>query len=150
MAQALRIGQLARATGVGTKTIRYYEEVGVLPAPPRTGAGYRQYDQRSVGRLRFLRRARALGLSLQHLKVLAATLDGGPRPAMRPRLRALVRGQLSTVQRQIAELRLLQGQLERVLQRLRTSGRGNDGRECRCLEVESVPEPGAGRRARPP
>src|SRR5688572_27932428 len=148
MAQALRIGQLAKATGVAAKTIRYYEEVGVLPSPNRTGAGYRQYDQPSVGRLLFLRRARALGLSLQHLKALTAILDGGPRLAMRPRLRALVRGQVSTVQQQIAELRLLKGQLEGVLQRLRTPGRGDDGRGCRCLEIESIPARQAGRRGR--
>ena len=62
MAQALTIGQLAQATGVSARTIRYYEEVGVLPRPGRTTAGYRQYAQQGVHRLRFIRRARAPGL----------------------------------------------------------------------------------------
>jgi hypothetical protein len=74
-----------------------------------------------------------------HLKALAATLDGGPRPATRPRLLALLRGQLSAVRQQVAELQLLQGQLEQVLHRLLTSARADDGQGCRCLEIESVP-----------
>ena len=115
MAQALTIGQLAQATGVSAKTIRYYEEVGVLPRPSRTTAGYRQYAQQGVHRLRFIRRARALGLPLPHLKALTAVLDGGPRAMVRPRLLVLVRAQLSVVHEQITKLQLLQQQLEQVL-----------------------------------
>ena len=63
MAQALTISQLAKATGVPAKTIRYYEQIGVLPIPNRTAAGYRQYDQSGVHRLRFIRRARSLGVA---------------------------------------------------------------------------------------
>ncbi|GIX49725.1 MAG: hypothetical protein KatS3mg131_3936 [Candidatus Tectimicrobiota bacterium] len=57
----LTIGALARATGVASKAIRYYEQVGVLPAPARSAAGYRQYTRHDVHRLLFIRRARALG-----------------------------------------------------------------------------------------
>ena len=74
------IGQLARATGVTAKTIRYYEAIGVLPPPRRSAAGYRQYDRPAIDRLRFVRRARALGLPLGELKTLVATLDGVERP----------------------------------------------------------------------
>ena len=52
MAHALTIGQLAKATGVASKTIRYYEQIGVLPTPTRSAAKYRQYDQSGVERLR--------------------------------------------------------------------------------------------------
>jgi MerR family copper efflux transcriptional regulator len=138
MAQALTIGQVAQATGVLAKTIRYYEEVGVLPPPSRTAAGYRQYTERGVQRLTFIRRARALGLSLQHLKLLTAALDGGPRAAMRPRLLAVVRAQLSAVRQQIAELKLLQRQLEEALHRLLRRPRANYSGGCRCLEIEDV------------
>ena len=62
MAEPLTIGKFAQATGVPAKTIRYYEQVGVLPAPARTAAGYRQYTRHAVHRLLFIRRARALGL----------------------------------------------------------------------------------------
>jgi DNA-binding transcriptional MerR regulator len=58
MERPLTVGQLAHATGVPAKTIRYYEQVGVLPVPKRSGAGYRQYSRHDVHRLLFIRRAR--------------------------------------------------------------------------------------------
>jgi DNA-binding transcriptional MerR regulator len=139
MAQGLTIGQVARTSGVATKTIRYYERIGVLPAPSRTASGYRLYDQPGVERLRFIRRARSLGLPLQQLKALMATLDGGPGPALRPRLRVLVRGQLHAVSNQITELQLLRQQLERILQRMRTSTHQRTSGVCQCLETKSAP-----------
>ena len=67
MERPLTVGQFARATGVPAKTIRSYEHVGVLPVPRRSGAGYRHYSRHDVHRLLFIRRARALGLSLANL-----------------------------------------------------------------------------------
>lgn len=134
----LTISQLAKASGVPAKTIRYYEHVGVLPAPRRTASGYRQYDQAGVQRLRFVRRARSLGLPLRDVRTLVVTLDGGPRPALRPRLRALVRRQLSSVHHQSAELRLLRRQLEQVLHHLLVPSRERHRDGCRCLEIESA------------
>ena len=138
MAHTLTIGQVAKATGVAAKTIRYYEEIGVLPAPSRTVSGYRQYDEPGVQRLRFIRRARSLGLPLQQLKTLITTMDGELRPALRPRLLALARDQLSAVKQQIAELQLLQRELEQVLQRPLASPRERRAKGCQCLEVESA------------
>jgi len=138
MAEPLTIGKFAQATGVPAKTIRYYEQVGVLPAPTRTAAGYRQYTPQAVHRLLFIRRARALGLPLQHLKAVAAALDDGTRASVRPQLLALVRAQLSAVQAQLTELHLLQRQLEQVLRRLSTQrAAGHEG--CRCLDTEEAP-----------
>ena len=85
MERPLTVGQLARDTGVPAKTIRYYEQVGVLPVPRRSDAGYRHYSRHDVHRLLFIRRARALGLSLANLKALTAELDSGACAAMRPR-----------------------------------------------------------------
>ena len=138
MAQTVTIGHVARVTGVAAKTIRYYEEIGVLPAASRTASGYRQYDEPGVQRVRFIRRARTLGLPLRHLKMLTAMLSGGPRPALRPRLLALVREQLSAVRDQIAELQLLQDELEQVLRRPLAPARERRAQGCRCLEVESA------------
>jgi DNA-binding transcriptional MerR regulator len=136
MAQSVTIGHVAKVTGVAAKTIRYYEEIGVLPAPTRTASGYRQYDEPGVQRVRFIRRARTLGLPLRNLKMLTAMLNGGPRPALRPRLLALVREQLSAVRDQIAGLRLLQGELEQVLRRPLAPAHERRAKGCRCLEVE--------------
>ncbi|HEY5866605.1 MAG TPA: MerR family transcriptional regulator [Candidatus Tectomicrobia bacterium] len=133
MERPLTVGQLAQATGVPAKTIRYYEQVGVLPVPRRSDAGYRHYARHDVHRLLFMRRARALGLSLASLKALTAELDSGECLTMRPRLHALVTEQLRTVQQQIAECQLLARQLTQVLQRLQTAAPVSHADGCHCL-----------------
>jgi DNA-binding transcriptional MerR regulator len=137
MTHALTIGQLAKATGVASKTIRYYEEIGVLPTPSRSPSRYRQYDQSGVQRVRFIRRARSLRMPLREIKTLVAALEEG-RPGLRPRFLALVRQQLVAVQHQSGELVLLQQELEQVLRRLLTSPRQQHKGGCRCLEVEGA------------
>ncbi len=64
---SMRIGELARRTRVPTKTIRYYEEIGVLPEPQRTANGYRDYAEDAVDRLAFVRDAQAMGLTLAEI-----------------------------------------------------------------------------------
>jgi DNA-binding transcriptional MerR regulator len=140
MERALTVGQLAHATGVPAKTIRYYEQVGVLPVPRRSGAGYRQYSRHDVHRLLFMRRARALGLSLATLKTLTAELDRGECLTMCPHLHALVTEQLRTVRQQIAEFHLLERQLAQVLQRLQTAAPTPHTDGCRCLESDTAEE----------
>src|SRR5262245_65998579 len=114
MERPLTVGQLARATGVPAKTIRYYEQVGVLPVPRRSDAGYRHYSRHDVHRLLFIRRARALGLSLANLKMLTDDLDSGECLTMRPRLAALVEVSLRTVPLQLGVCYLIESQLKRV------------------------------------
>ena len=75
----MHIGQLAVQTGHSVRTIRFYEQSGLLPAPSRTPAGYRSYDQDAVTRLRFVRSAQALGLSLAEIaEVLRIRDHQGP------------------------------------------------------------------------
>lgn len=133
MERPLTVGQLARATGVPAKTIRYYEQVGVLPVPRRSEAGYRHYSRHDVHRLLFIRRARALGLSLATLKALTVELDSGACLTIRPRLQALVTEQLRAVQQQIAEFHVLERQLAQVLQRLQTPLPTSHADGCQCL-----------------
>ena len=142
MAPWLTIGQLAQTTGVPAKTIRYYEQVGVLPLPRRTDAGYRQYAQRDTHRLLFIRRARALGLSLKRIQTLSAALDSGSSGSIRPQLLDLVRTQLHTVQQQVAEFKLLEQQLTQVLQRLQTAAPAPEGGRCECLDIDKPPVQG--------
>jgi DNA-binding transcriptional MerR regulator len=137
MERPLTVGQLARATGVPAKTIRYYEQVGVLPVPHRSTAGYRHYSRHDVHRLLFIRRARALGLSLANLKALTVELDHGECLTMRPRLHALVTEQLRLVQQQIAEFHLLERQLAQVLHRLQTTAPTSHVDGCRCLDSDT-------------
>lgn len=73
----MRIGELARRSGVEVETLRYYEKVGLLPSPPRRGNGYREYGPDHVERLAFIRHCRALDMSLADVKSL---LDFVTRP----------------------------------------------------------------------
>lgn len=135
MARTLTIGQVAKATGVSAKTIRYYEHIGVLPTPRRTASGYRQYDEPAVERLRFIIQARTLGLRVEDLKRLAGTLNARPGSALRPHLSVLVREQLGAVDDRIRELQLLRQRLREVAARLVTpAGRHQTG-PCRCLDT---------------
>ncbi len=69
---SLRIGQVAAGASVNVETVRYYERTGMLAAPTRTAAGYRQYDVEAVSRIRFIRHAQALGFSLKEIRDLLA------------------------------------------------------------------------------
>jgi DNA-binding transcriptional MerR regulator len=140
MERLLTIGELARATSVPAKTIRYYEQVGVLPTPRRSAGGYRQYTQRDVHRLLFIRRARALGLSLSSLTALAELTEGSCL-AMRPRLTHLVTEHLHTLRQQIAELQLLERQLTQVAHRLVTAPPSPHADGCHCLADDGPAAP---------
>ena len=73
---AIQIGELSRRTGCNIETIRYYERIGLMPAPPRRGR-YRSYGAGDVGRLGFVRRARELGFTLDEVRALLRLAAGG-------------------------------------------------------------------------
>ncbi len=79
-AAQLRIGELAAELGLNPKTIRYYEEIGLLPQPRRTQSGYRLYDGRDLERLRFIGKAKAIGLSLEEIGDILALRRDGQQP----------------------------------------------------------------------
>ena len=92
MSAGLRIADVARRSGFSPATLRYYEEIGVLPAPPRTDGGYRSYDERTLVRLAFISRAKQLGCSLDEIADLSLAWDGGECGPVQDRLRRLVAG----------------------------------------------------------
>ena len=114
---AIRIGELAKLAGVSTSALRYYEEAGLLGPAARTEAGYRMYGPEALGRLQFVQRAKALGLSLQEVRQLLASpaADVG---AERDRLRHLVAHKLADTRARIAELQALDQELESLYLRL--------------------------------
>jgi DNA-binding transcriptional MerR regulator len=134
MEPPLRVSQLAAATSVPAKTIRYWEQVGVLPAPSRSVAGYRQYYRRDIRRLLFVRGARFLGLPLAQLRDLTAGLEGEGCVMVRPRLQRLVTEQLHVIRQQIVELRRLERQLMNVRTRIETAAAPRDAKGCHCLD----------------
>ena len=79
MRDGMRIGELAARFDLNPKTIRYYEEIGLLPRADRSESGYRRYDSRDVERLGFIRRAKTLGLSLDEIRdILKVEEEGSP------------------------------------------------------------------------
>ena len=113
----LTIGRLAEAVGLEAKTLRYYDRVGLLPPATRTPAGYRLYDDGAVGRLRFIRRAKALGISLADVRRILAVRDEGVAPCSH--ILELVSRNLSEVESQIAQLEDLRADLRRLQRQLR-------------------------------
>ena len=95
----LRIGALAGELGLNPKTIRYYEQIGLLPAPRRSPAGYRLYGDAARGRLRFIAKAKAVGLTLAEIGDLLALRDAGTEPC--PHLGGLIDRKLAAVDEQL-------------------------------------------------
>jgi DNA-binding transcriptional MerR regulator len=98
----LRIGELADRVGVNPKTVRYYEDIGLLPEPARRPSGYRAYGIEDVERLTFIRRAQRFGLSLDEIGEVLAFRRNGERPCAF--VLDTVRRQVARVAEQIAEL----------------------------------------------
>lgn len=99
----MQIGALAAATGLTTKTIRFYEGSGLLPPPPRTAAGYRDYPDQAATRLRFIREAQRAGLTLAELRSILELRDLGLAPC--ERVAALLEQHLGDIEARLTELK---------------------------------------------
>jgi len=114
----MRIGVLAEQTELSTKTIRYYETIGVLPKPERTPSGYREYTSEAAERLRFVRSAQAVGLTLGEIREILAYRDRGDVPCAH--VVELIRRRATYVDQQIAQLEAMRTELRRLQRRART------------------------------
>lgn len=101
----VRIGEAAAATGMTTKTLRFYEDRGLLPAAHRASNGYRDYGDETIGRLNFIHRGRNAGLTLAQIDGILRVRDAGDVPCTH--VRDLLAEQLTDLDRQIAELAAL-------------------------------------------
>jgi DNA-binding transcriptional MerR regulator len=115
----LHIGQVAKQVGLNPKTIRYYEAVGLIPAPKRSEAGhaspgYRLFTQAEVQRLEFIKRARVLDLSLPEIKELLSAAADGCCGSARPGLRVLLERKLREIDERIGELKSFRTSLSRL------------------------------------
>lgn len=120
----------AKAAHVNVETLRYYEREGLLPAPPRGPNGYRQYDDAALKRLRFIRRAQALGFSLAQVRELLRLDDGLNCSAAQ----TLARDKLDVIEQQIAGLRRMQYRLKQTLAACERGGRA------RCPLIDALLE----------
>ena len=137
--RALTIGDLAKATDTKVVTIRYYEQVELLPTPARTRGNYRSYGAEQLDRLRFIRRCRDLGFTLEQVRELLTLVGRGERDCRAIDL--IAQEHLAAVERKIADLRRLSAELHRI-----SDGcQGGTVAECRIIEALSPSAPGKSR-----
>lgn len=142
---AITVGEAARRAGISPKAVRLYETRGILPPAERTEAGYRTYTQHDVEILRFVRRARALGLRLDEIRRIVDLERHGAQPCAT--VMELLEGHLREIDRTITDLRALRKDLVRTLEAAKSSARrGEDVVVCPIIEAESDTNETAGRR----
>ena len=123
----MNIGEAADASGVSAKMIRHYESIGLVDAPPRSEGGYRRYDERAVHTLRFVRRARNLGFSLDEIRnLLSLWHDRGRASAD---VKALTLKHVTDLEVKIAELAAMRD----TLRALAEACSGDDRPDCPIL-----------------
>jgi Cu(I)-responsive transcriptional regulator len=125
----VKIGELARSTGTKVETIRFYEKIGLLPAPERTEGNYRDYSQPHLARLSFVRRARDLGFTLDQVRALLTLADD--RDQSCGAVDVVARDHLSQIDRKIADLQALRRELDEIISQC---GQGAIS-ECRIIEA---------------
>ena len=134
-----KINEASKRSGFTPATLRYYEELGLLPTPSRTDAGYRLYDDRSLERLAFIARAKQLGCSLEETADLVVAWEGGECGPIQDRLRTLVADKLNAAQAQIIELMTLTTELQHAATALeghRPDGPCDDDCGCETVGVD--------------
>ena len=124
----MNIGQAARASGITAKMIRHYESVGLLPPAMRSDTGYRQYGEREVHVLRFIRRARDLGFSIKDISGLLSLWHDRQRPSRQ--VKALAQAHMQQLQRKIDEWQSMRQTLEKLVQ----CSQGDERPDCPILQ----------------
>jgi DNA-binding transcriptional MerR regulator len=130
----INIGALSQRTGVNIETIRYYERIALLPSPARTQGGFRQYEDRHIQRLQFIRRGRDLGFSIDSIRALLALSEKPDMPC--GDADKMVASHLDMVDRKIADLIHLQEELRQLMDCC-----GHVVAECRIIESLGAPPP---------
>ncbi len=129
----LPIGALAQQTGVKATTIRFYESIGLMPAPPRTHSNRRLYDDDAVRRLRFIRHARELGFEVEDIRELLALSAHPDQPCADAD--RIAQRHLSVIDQRIAQLVALRSELQRTIDAC------EGGCVAECKVIESLESP---------
>lgn len=125
----LTIGKLGSSTGVKVPTIRYYEQIGLLPEPERSSGNQRLYTHKAHERLSFIRHARELGFSLEAIRDLLSLSDNPDQPCAGAD--AIAKAQLAEVESRLSRLAALKAELERMVMQCA----GDRISRCRVIEV---------------
>jgi Cu(I)-responsive transcriptional regulator len=129
MNAAMNIGEAARASGVSAKMIRHYESVGLFPEASRTDAGYRQYTDKEVSTLRFVRQSRDLGFSIDQIRQLLGLWQDRKRPSRQ--VRALAQAHIEELDEKLQELQAMKATLEHLVH----CCHGDDRPDCPIIET---------------
>lgn len=135
MSTTYTVKDTAARVGLPSRTLRYYDRIGLV-CPPRTAAGYRVYGPEEEGRLRFVRQAKALGLSLEQIRELMTAVEGGETPDAS----SLLDDQIAVIDLQVTEL----GAFRERLSALRAGGTCDRSGHafCACANGASAPDDG--------
>ncbi|HVL03835.1 MAG TPA: heavy metal-responsive transcriptional regulator [Acidimicrobiales bacterium] len=128
----MRIGELAERLGINTKTIRYYESIGLLPEPDRTESGYRDYGEADVERLVFIKSAQRLGLALDEVGEILALRERGQVPC--DYVRGLISEEIADIDRRLQELRQLRQELVAMEERTPPAPDNGGGSFCGLID----------------
>jgi len=134
-AAPLKIGEVARLSGIGIEALRFYERSGLLGRPGRTGSGYRVYDRAVLQRLDFIKRAQILGFSLDEIKRIIADKQAGKSPCRE--VREIVRRRLAELDERMKEMRRFRNELGAALMKWEETGQ-LDGQVCGLIEGTQI------------
>ena len=130
----LKIGELAHLSGLSVKTIRYYEDIGLLaPTVERSSSGYRLFQSQVLNRLAFIKRAQSLGLSLQEIKPLLALHDRGELPC--PEVKEQLQKKISAIAAEMEALKTQQAELQSILKVWQEQPRSRQLNESICPNI---------------
>ena len=125
----MNIGEAAKASGVSTKMIRHYESVGLFPEAARTDSGYRQYTEKDLSTLRFVRQSRDLGFSIEQIRALLGLWQDRKRPSRQ--VRALAQAHIEELDEKLQELHAMKATLEHLVQ----CCHGDDRPDCPIIDT---------------
>lgn len=137
MSARLSIGLVARRAGATVPTVRYYEDIGLLPPAARTAAGQRSYDESTVRRLVFIRRCRDFGFSIEQVRELVGLVDQPDRPCAE--VRDIAATHLAQLRQKLAELKALEASLDAFVCSCDTACAGGPAIDCTILEDLALP-----------
>ena len=142
MSARLSIGLVARRTGATVPTVRYYEDIGLLPPAARTEAGQRSYGEATIRRLVFIRRCRDFGFSIEQVRELVGLVDEPDRPCAE--VRDIAAAHLAQVRQKLEELKALEASLNAFVCNCDTACSGGPAVDCTILEDLRTPAGEAG------
>lgn len=132
---SLKIGEVAKQSGIGIEALRFYERSGLLGRPGRTQSGYRVYDEAVLQRLDFIKRAQVLGFSLSEIKQIIADKEAGKSPCLE--VREIVRHRLEELDERLKEMRRYRRELGAALAQWEETGE-LDGHVCGLIEGTDI------------